>query len=60
MFEAAEAMELIVDVIAFREHGVMPNAGGRHDQDPRWLQAADIFGVAILEIEAARGETGST
>lgn len=36
-------MDWIADLGFLREHGVLPRAGGRLDQDPRWLDAIDVI-----------------
>jgi hypothetical protein len=49
--EARAEAQLIDDVLWFNNHGSMPDAGGRLDQDPRWVAAVPIVNA---EIEIAR------
>ena len=41
--EVPELMWWIADLGFLRDHHVMPRAGGRLDQDPRWLDAIDVI-----------------
>ena len=54
MNDASEELEYIADIAAYREHGAMPNGGGRLDQDPRWIQAEAIMQSTIEEVGAAQ------
>lgn len=51
--EQAMECELASDVMTFREHHVMPNAGGLLDQDARFTDALAIVDNEIAAIRTA-------
>ena len=56
--EQAMERELASDVMTFREHHVMPNAGGLLDQDPRWVEALTLVDNEIAAIRTAAVPNG--
>jgi len=50
--EQAAERELASDVMLFREHGVMPNAGGLLEQDARWVDALTLVGNEVAAIRS--------
>ena len=49
--EAAGAVALIDDWRHYNEHGVMPRAGGRHDQSPRFIDAVETIDDELVRLK---------
>lgn len=50
--EWAELLELYTDYAWLKKYGVLPEPGGKLQQSPRFIAAADIIGSEISKMEA--------
>jgi hypothetical protein len=56
--EAGEEVMLFGDWSWLRRHGVMPYPGGRDDQSPLFIDAAEVIEDELARIEQRRGHDG--